>query len=66
MGELRQLWPSHPGDRFNSEIALRDLRSVAGNYLDSGVDRLVLAGVIETVAEREAYQAIDVPLSVCR
>lgn len=64
---LRRSWPSPPGDRFNSEIELRNLRDVARNYLDRGPMRLVLAGVIETRADRDRCQdSVGVPLTVCR
>lgn len=39
---LRQSWPAPPGDRFNFNMLLRNLRSIAGNYLDAGATRLVL------------------------
>lgn len=64
---LCQSWPSPAGDRFNQTMALRNLRSVARNYLDAGAVRIVLAGVLETRAERNRYQqALEIPLSVCR
>ena len=64
---LRQSWPSPTGDRFNLAMTLRNLRSVASNYRDAGVVRIVLAGVIETRVDRHRHQdALEVPLSVCR
>ncbi|XVV08863.1 adenylyl-sulfate kinase [Actinoplanes sp. CA-131856] len=64
---LRRSWPSPPDDPFNRGITLRNLRAVARNYIETGVLRLVLAGVIESHAERDAYQtALGVPLTVCR
>jgi adenylylsulfate kinase len=46
---------------------LRNLPSVAFNYLDAGALRLVLAGVVESRAERARYQeAVGVDLVVCR
>jgi adenylylsulfate kinase len=64
---LRRSWPCPPNDPFNRGITLRNLRAVAHNYIESGVHRLVLAGVIESHAERDAYQAaLGVPLTVCR
>jgi adenylylsulfate kinase-like enzyme len=64
---LRRSWPCPPEDPFNSRMALRNLRAVAQNYLQAGTKRLVLAGVIETRTERNAYQtAVTVPLTVCR
>jgi adenylylsulfate kinase len=64
---LRRSWPSPAGDRFNLAMELRNLRPVARNYLDAGVVRIVLAGVVETRVDRDRYQdALGDPLSVCR
>ena len=64
---LRRSWPCPPGDPFNGGITLRNLHAVARNYIETGVLRLVLAGVIESRAERDAYRAaLGVPLAVCR
>jgi adenylylsulfate kinase len=64
---LRRSWPCPAGDPFNGAMALRNLRAVAGNFLQAGAQRLVLAGVVESRAERHAYQsAVGIPLSVCR
>ncbi|MEV5601479.1 AAA family ATPase [Streptomyces sp. NPDC052299] len=64
---LRQAWPAPPGDRFNSAVLLRNVRSVAGNYLGAGATRLVLAGVIEHRAERDRLaRAVGVDLTVAR
>jgi adenylylsulfate kinase len=64
---LRRSWPSPPGDPFNSAMTVRNLRSVARNYLRAGAVRLVLAGVIESVEERRRYrEALGVDLTVCR
>ncbi|WP_205304181.1 zeta toxin family protein [Nonomuraea montanisoli] len=64
---LRRSWPPAPDDRFNFEMALRNLRSVAGNYLDAGAVRLVMAGVAETREHRRRYaDAVGVELTVCR
>ena len=64
---LRRTWLSPQGDPFNVAMTLRNLRSVAGNYLDSGTERLVLAGVVENAAQRERFrEALNVPMVVCR
>jgi adenylylsulfate kinase len=64
---LCQSWPTPPDDRFNVGMLLRNLRCVAGNYLDAGAIRLVLAGVAESRTERDHYEeAIGIGLSVCR
>ncbi|MFB8086141.1 adenylyl-sulfate kinase [Streptomyces sp. NPDC055992] len=63
---LRKSWPAPPGDRFNFHMMLRNLRSIASNYLDAGVTRLVLAGVIEQRDERKQLaDAVGVDLTVC-
>ncbi|MGC5412705.1 hypothetical protein ACPXCX_55000, partial [Streptomyces sp. DT225] len=63
---LRKSWPAPPGDRFNSGMLLRNLRSIAGNYLDAGATRLVLAGVVEHQNERKKMaDAVGVDLTVC-
>ncbi|MEO3803573.1 hypothetical protein [Nonomuraea sp. B1E8] len=46
---------------------MRNLRPVAANFLAAGAQRLVLAGVIESRAERASYaEVLGVPLTVCR
>ncbi len=54
---FRRSWPAPPGDRFNHELELRNLRAVAGNYRDAGVRRFILAGVLEQPAEVDRYRA---------
>lgn len=67
LDSLRQSWPAPPGDRFNFGMLLRNVRSIAGNYLDAGAARLVLAGVIEQPDERKRLaDAVGVELTVCR
>ncbi|MFG2662333.1 adenylyl-sulfate kinase [Streptomyces sp. NPDC048425] len=64
---LRRSWPTPAADRFNVGMLLRNLRCVAGNYLDAGATRLVLAGVAESRADRDHYEeAVGIDLSVCR
>lgn len=64
---LRRCWPPPPDDRFNAAMTLRNLRDVAANYRAAGARRLILAGVIESVAERRRYaDAVGGPLTVCR
>lgn len=64
---LSQSWPTPAGDRFNTGMMLRNLRSIAGNYVAAGAVRLVLAGVIEDLEGRKLCgDAIGVKLSVCR
>ncbi|MEU4693875.1 adenylyl-sulfate kinase [Actinoplanes sp. NPDC023714] len=64
---LRRSWPSPPADPFNGAITLRNLRAVARNFLAAGAERLILAGVVESRQERDAYrEALGVPLAVGR
>ncbi|MER6610286.1 hypothetical protein ABT282_31365 [Streptomyces sp. NPDC000927] len=64
---LRQSWPTPSEDPFNFGMMLRNLRSIAGNYLAAGADRLVLAGVIENQEDRKLCgDAVGAELSVCR
>lgn len=64
---LRAAWPAPPDDPFNGALALRNLAAVTANYLDAGVVRLVLAGVLETAEDRVAYAAVlGMPLVVVR
>jgi adenylylsulfate kinase len=64
---LRQSWPAPSGDRFNAGMMLRNLRSVAGNYLAAGAIRLVMAGVVEDLDSRKlCADALGIELSVCR
>lgn len=64
---LCQSWPASPGDRFSLGIQLRNLRCVARNYLDAGAMRLVLAGVVESRADRQRYrETLGIDLVMCR
>jgi len=64
---LSQAWPAPPGDPFNFALELRNLRSVAANFLAAGMERLVLAGVVENVEDRDRYrEALGVDLTVAR
>jgi predicted kinase len=67
LDELRRSWPAPPGDPFQQDLELENLRAVAGVYRRRGAARLVLAGVLEDRAARAAYAAaVGVPLTVCR
>lgn len=64
---LRRSWPQPPGDRFHQTIELRNLRALSRNYRHAGVQRLVVAGVLENRAERWKYEsAPGCALTVCR
>lgn len=64
---LSRFWPAPPGDPFRTELLALNLRDVAANCLAAGARVLVIAGVAETMADRERYaKAVGVPLTVCR
>ena len=67
LDEIRRMWPRPASDPFGSDVELRNVASLAANYLEAGADRLVLAGVCESWADRRRYEAaVAVPLVVCR
>lgn len=67
LDRLRHCWPSPADDPFHLELELRNLSAVARNYVDAGAQRLVLAGVLESRADRARYaEAIGARLTVCR
>jgi hypothetical protein len=57
LDQLRRCWPAPAGDRFNHELELKNLRSVAGNYREAGVRRFIVAGVLEEPAEVDRYRS---------
>ncbi len=64
---LRGFWPQPPGDHFNLEITLTNLRDVAGNFRAAGARVLIMAGVIETEEQRRRHaEAVGGPLAVIR
>lgn len=64
---LRNAWPAPNDDPFNMALELQNLAAVAANFRRAGARVLVLAGVIETRADRERYErALDVLLTACR
>ncbi|MFD4642423.1 hypothetical protein ACFWN2_34300 [Lentzea sp. NPDC058436] len=64
---LSKCWPAPSGDPFHFELQLRNLRAVARNHAKAGARRLVLAGVVESRADRDRYASvIDGPLLVGR
>lgn len=56
LDQLRRSWPAPPTDRFNHELELKNLQSVAANYREAGARRFILAGVLEDSAEVERYR----------
>ncbi len=64
---LRNAWPSPADDPFHERLMLANLGAVARNHVVAGAVRLVVAGVLEDLAQRPLYeQAVGMPLSVCR
>ena len=67
LDQLRRAWPAPPGDRFHSALGLRNLAAVAREYRSAGVERLVLAGVLETAGDRAGLEeALGERAAVCR
>lgn len=65
--QLREVWPSPPGDRFAEWVALANLAAVCATYRAAGAHRLVLAGVVETLDERRRLEdALGVPVVLVR
>ena len=65
--QLREVWPPPPGDRFAERVALANLAAVSATYRAAGAQRLVLAGVVETLDERRRLEdALGVPVVLVR
>lgn len=54
---LRWCYPSPPGDRFRTALAMRNLAAVWANFRAAGAERLVLADVVESRDELDRYRA---------
>lgn len=52
---IRRLVPAPSSDRFNHELELVNLQSLANNYRAAGAKRFIIAGVIEAEAEIPLY-----------
>jgi len=61
-------YPFPPGDNFNEEIALTNLRDVWRNYARNGAQRLVLARVVESRSYLDRLRNVlpDPQFVVCR
>jgi dephospho-CoA kinase len=55
LDEIRRLHPNPSSDRFNHEIELKNLGSLARNYRAAGAEFFILAGVIEEQSEVGRY-----------
>ena len=54
---LRWCYPSPPGDRFRTALALQNLAAVWANFRAAGARRLVLADVVESRAQLDGVRA---------
>ena len=64
---LRFAWPAPEDDPFNNELELHNLADVTDNFREAGVERLVLAGVVEKRSTRARYEtAVGGSMVVCR
>lgn len=52
---IRRLRPAPSSDRFNHELELLNLQSLANNYRAAGAKRFIIAGVLESEAEIPRY-----------
>ncbi|MFJ3905313.1 hypothetical protein [Streptomyces sp. NPDC090025] len=67
LDRLCQAWPAPDDDPFQQRLLLANLRAVTACYRSAGARHLVLAGVAENAAERDALRAaLGMPLLVCR
>lgn len=67
LDEIRRCWPVPPGDPFGMAVQLENLTAMSATFRRHGAHRLVLAGVVETSADRQLIEAaVGVPLAVCR
>ena len=64
MSTNSRLWPARVGDPFNTDLLLRNLASIVGNYADAGADLLVLAWHIDRAPELVAIQDRGLQLPV--
>ena len=56
MDHLRWVYPRPPDDRFNARLGHRNLAAVSAAYRAAGARVLVLADVVETLADRANYE----------
>jgi chloramphenicol 3-O-phosphotransferase len=55
LDEIRRLSPAPTSDRFNHELELVNLRSLARNFRRAGAQRFIVAGVVEERSEIDRY-----------
>lgn len=65
--DVRRKWPAPTGDPFNTALAMQNLAALSANFVRAGINRLIVAGVVETVSDRDSYStAVGMPLVTCR
>jgi adenylylsulfate kinase len=57
MDHLRMSFPRPPEDRFHMALGLRNLAALWANYRAAGAECLLLADVVESQADADAYRA---------
>lgn len=57
LDNLAVAWPAPPGDPFRFAVTMDGLAALAGVYARHGMTSLVLAGVVETVQQRDRLAA---------
>ena len=58
MDYLRWLHPAHANDRFSSHLGFRNLSAIWPNLLGAGARGVVLADVVEDMAQRTTYEQL--------
>lgn len=58
MDYLRWLHPAHAHDRFSSRLGFRNLAAIWPNLLAAGASCVVLADVVEDMAQRAMYEEL--------
>jgi adenylylsulfate kinase len=67
LDDIRRSWPVPPDDPFNQQVELRNLTGLVANFVAAGAELIILAGVVESSADRLRYAAaVGMPLTVCR
>ena len=68
LDHISRAWPPPEGDRFNHELEMANLRDLVINYRHAGVERFILAGVVEEASEIPRYEAAlqSSGLLICR
>lgn len=60
-------WPAPSDDPYQTRLKATNVAAVWGNFRAAGSRRLLLAGVVESVADQELLsRAVGMPVVVCR